>query len=201
MAISSGSDDPIRNFSTKEEEILTRNLLKLTQAINNPIVLSFEYNSKFVCNLHYELFNGVRDHAGKCRNKDYGEEFLVFGPNRSVAAGDVPDRLQEHFDVTRKLFDQLDSFQKNIQFIQEVIKVSAYIHAELIRIHPFRDGNGRVSRLVMNYILRKYNLPLLPMNVPKQEYIDTLNHYYKTKDIEPLCELLIRVYYNQLLGN
>lgn len=35
------------------------------------------------------------------------------------------------------------------------ILVSAYLHDELVRIHPFIDGNGRTSRLLMNlYLLR-----------------------------------------------
>ena len=33
--------------------------------------------------------------------------------------------------------------------------VAAYLHDELVRIHPFIDGNGRTSRLLMNlYLLR-----------------------------------------------
>ena len=34
--------------------------------------------------------------------------------------------------------------------------IAAYLHGELVRIHPFIDGNGRTSRLVMNlYLLQK----------------------------------------------
>ncbi len=36
------------------------------------------------------------------------------------------------------------------------VLVAAYLHDELVRIHPFIDGNGRTSRLLMNlYLLRK----------------------------------------------
>lgn len=35
------------------------------------------------------------------------------------------------------------------------VLVAAYLHDELVRIHPFIDGNGRTSRLLMNlYLLR-----------------------------------------------
>ncbi len=30
------------------------------------------------------------------------------------------------------------------------IKLAAWTHAEFVRIHPFTDGNGRTSRLIMN---------------------------------------------------
>ena len=34
--------------------------------------------------------------------------------------------------------------------------IAAYLHDELVRIHPFIDGNGRTSRLLMNlYLLQK----------------------------------------------
>ena len=33
------------------------------------------------------------------------------------------------------------------------IELAAWTHAEFVRIHPFRDGNGRTSRLIMNYQL------------------------------------------------
>ena len=36
------------------------------------------------------------------------------------------------------------------------VLIAAYLHDELVRIHPFIDGNGRTSRLLMNlYLLRK----------------------------------------------
>ena len=35
------------------------------------------------------------------------------------------------------------------------IELAAWTHAEFVRIHPFLDGNGRTSRLLMNYQLLK----------------------------------------------
>lgn len=37
--------------------------------------------------------------------------------------------------------------------------LAAYLHYRFVRIHPFDDGNGRVARLLMNYVLLKHNLP------------------------------------------
>ncbi len=33
-------------------------------------------------------------------------------------------------------------------------------HQRLVSIHPFNDGNGRTSRLLMNYVQRYYRQPL-----------------------------------------
>jgi Fic family protein len=84
------------------------------------------------------------------------------------------------------------------EFVGEVIKAALYLHAELIRIHPFRDGNGRIGRLLMTFILAKFDIPPLVIEAPRQEYIDCINHYYQQKDIEPLYNLSLRIYNNQL---
>lgn len=197
MVIEVGGDDPIREFGEAEKEQLTRALLRLTEQINES-AQDTRYDRALVESLHLQLFGGVRDHAGRMRDRDYGEEHLTFGPNRSAAASEVPERLTEHFSMVARLLDDLDKHRAHSDFVEEVIQVAAYVHADFIRIHPFRDGNGRVSRLVMNLILRKYGLPLNAVNVPRQEYYDALNHFYTTKDMEPLTELFIRSYYDQM---
>jgi Fic family protein len=41
-----------------------------------------------------------------------------------------------------------------------------------VTIHPFADGNGRISRLIMNFVLNKQSLPML--NIPYKNR----NNYY-----------------------
>ena len=47
------------------------------------------------------------------------------------------------------------------------IELSAWTHAEFVRIHPFTDGNGRTARLIMNYQLMKKGL--LPINIKVED--------------------------------
>ena len=47
------------------------------------------------------------------------------------------------------------------------------VHYKLVTIHPFADGNGRTSRLLMNYILAYHNLPLANL------YMEDKADYYK----------------------
>ena len=43
--------------------------------------------------------------------------------------------------------------------VRAIAETAAWMHAELIRIHPFVNGNGRLSRLVGNAVLVRYGLP------------------------------------------
>lgn len=39
------------------------------------------------------------------------------------------------------------------------VMLASQAYQRLVSIHPFRDGNGRTTRMVMDYILQRYNLP------------------------------------------
>jgi Fic family protein len=58
----------------------------------------------------------------------------------------------------------------------EVLEKAVIIHHRLTQIHPFNDGNGRLSRAVMNWILKKKNLPPVYVEViKKEEYLSLLS--------------------------
>ena len=71
---------------------------------------------------------------------------------------------------------------------------AAWAHAEIIRIHPFEDGNGRSSRLVMTHVLVSLGLRPIPVDACKQEYNDALNAYFRTGELQTLVDLLLRLY-------
>ena len=55
------------------------------------------------------------------------------------------------------------------------IVLAAHLHYKFVRIHPFDDGNGRLSRLLMNYILLKNNLPfVIIQSEDKNNYLAAL---------------------------
>jgi len=62
------------------------------------------------------------------------------------------------------------------------IELAAHIHLKLVTIHPFADGNGRISRLMMNFSLHKNGYPML--NIPYEKR----SGYYKALERSQMKE-------------
>lgn len=56
------------------------------------------------------------------------------------------------------------------------VELAALFHYRYIRIHPFEDGNGRIARLMVNYILIRHNYPMIVVRSRKKsEYLEALH--------------------------
>lgn len=74
-----------------------------------------------------------------------------------------------------ELMEKLILRYKNWYNYHPIVK-ACLLHGELVKIHPFVDGNGRTSRLVMNLVLIKTGyLPIIIKNDYKLEYYEALD--------------------------
>ena len=57
------------------------------------------------------------------------------------------------------------------------VEFAARVHADFVNIHPFKDGNGRTARLIMNFELMRVGFPTVIVPV------DARPDYYRNLDI------------------
>lgn len=92
-----------------------------------------------------------------------------------------------------EMFEQIKNFYTDIEYRDKrnAIEFAAWTHAEFVRIHPFVDGNGRTSRMIMNYQLM--NAGFLPVSIAKEnrlEYFEALEVYAMEGDLKPFAEMI-----------
>lgn len=110
-----------------------------------------------------------------------------------------------NYDKVEKLTSELVIYIKtkmadNLS-IDDQLNLSFDAHFNLVSIHPFYDGNGRTSRLLMNYIQAFYDLPLAIVNSEdKQEYIKALIDTREKEDIT-IFRSFMKNQYEQYLSN
>ncbi len=115
------------------------------------------------------------------------------GETRFVDFTKVPDLVQ--------LFcDELNQFLQQQQRLVDGLQASFDAHFNLVSIHPFADGNGRISRLIMNYIQHYYQLPLaIVFKEDKSAYYEALTEARKSEDITIFRHFMYKQYEKLLL--
>lgn len=140
--------------------------------------------------------------TGSVHNTIFGVVDATKGEFRkgNVFAGDTYfpnfDKVEK---LTESLVDGINQRMKNELTIEERINLSFDAHYNLVSIHPFYDGNGRTSRLFMNYIQSYYNLPLaIVHNENKVAYIEALKETGKSEDLNIFRKFMNKEYSNLL---
>lgn len=98
------------------------------------------WNKKLLENSKPDIAGKIREHQVKIS----GSKFM-------------PPFPAEIYPLLRQFFKWYNKKRKKLH----PIKLAALVHLKLVTIHPFTDGNGRISRLAMNFVLHKHNFPML----------------------------------------
>lgn len=191
-------EEPLSESATEyteaENRQLAAQLTEITREIHLGALLDSPPTVRLLQDFHARLFHSVRDHAGKIRQQSFGTEYLTFGPNRSARNADVPESLARVFVHLPRRIALFDESREALNYEIEALKLAATTHADVVRIHPFQDGNGRTSRLLMNWILVRLGLRPIAIEAVKKEYNQCLNLFFDQGQSQPLLDLLLQLY-------
>lgn len=131
-----------------------------------------------VKSLHQLVLKNIdADNAGRYRQVNV----LISGANhRPPQAILVPEQMQTFMHWYRTEAPQLHAVER-----------AARVHGEFVKIHPFADGNGRTSRLLMNLELMKAGFPATVIEVGQRlAYYEALDKAHCTADYADFITLV-----------
>jgi len=114
----------------------------------------------------------------------------------SVAAGTAlfPD-YRKVPGLLNKLCAILRDQDKTAKTTSDILTLSFQAHFHLVSVHPFADGNGRVSRILMNYLQTLHKLPMGVVHKDeKANYIEALNESRKIETPKSIVDFLAKEY-------
>ncbi|YCA46403.1 Fic family protein (plasmid) [Bacillus sp. JZ8] len=131
-------------------------------------------------NLHRLVLKGIDDeYAGVYRD----QQVFIAGAKHTPPA---PYLIKEQME-------QLINWYENEAQKLHPVERGAMLHAIFVGIHPFIDGNGRTSRLLLNLELMKAGFPAVVIKVENRlAYYEALDKSHTTKNYHDFIQLIVK---------
>ena len=169
-----------------EEEIETIGVAKAVEFIRTT---KEELSLNLIKKLHLHCFQGSKSFSGRFRKVE-----VVIRNGR----GDIVHQGIPVARLNQALNEFISWYHQNKNNFKPLV-LAAIIHNQFENIHPFQDGNGRVGRLLLNFILIKNKYP--PINISLEDragYYQTLQEYSKNDNLKLTLVFLIKQYQKTL---
>ncbi len=149
---------------------------------------------KDILDIHKIILTGIDDHwAGKYRLT----EVFIRGSNAEFP---MPKAISSHM---KEFIHWLEGQQE-----EHPVKIAADAHFKFVSIHPFIDGNGRTTRLLMNLILLLNGYPMaIIRNEDRIAYLNSFEVAQNKSDMQPFYTIVshaversLEIYLNALQG-
>jgi cell filamentation protein len=161
-----------------EFEGLLYSEILLTESLTADTIFSVDY----IKNIHFQAFKELYSFAGKYRTVNVSKDGFMF-----PAAEFLPQSM-ETFE--NEILSNLPDIYHNNDLL---IKDLATVHAELLFIHPFREGNGRTARILANLMGRKQGIESLNFdkidNKIYPKYVSAVQSAGK-KNFKPMIQIM-----------
>ncbi len=92
--------------------------------------------------------------------------------------------VQKISSLIKQLIADINAQIDQVEKFEDIYKLAFDAHYQMVSIHPFADGNGRLSRLLMNYVQHYHREPLTI--VFKEDKIDYYQALEETRDKEDI---------------
>ena len=185
----------------KDQSIDGKRLLELQEVRNHKKAIEYmiseqgDLGENFIKRLHETLMNEMLEYV------EDDDEFVVGGyrcDRRYIEGADfVP---VEPIVIPFEMKDLIRMYKKS-KFKIHPIELASEFHLRFAIIHPFSDGNGRMARLLMNFILERAGFPMIDISVKNREdYIKALDSGKSENLTRFICNQL-EDYVEKLFGN
>ena len=172
----------VREMDKQEKEAQMRAIEELTGVFDE----NHRFTAADICKLHKVWLGDIYEWAGKYRHVKMSKNDFSFSFPEQISKLMVELEKGPLSECTPCRFSSLD----------EVIKALAIVHAELLLIHPFREGNGRVARMLATLMALQAGLPPLDFGYVtgkgKKEYIKAI-HAAMERIYEPMGKVFTSV--------
>lgn len=168
--------------SNDDEEIEAKGVAKAIEYIRKT---KQDLSVNLILKLHELCFKGSKHFAGKLRTV----EVVIRDRSGEIIHSGTPIE-----NLNKELNELILWYKKNKKLFKP-LTLAAIIHNQFEDIHPFQDGNGRVGRLLLNFILVRNKYP--PINIlleDRGEYYNTLQEYEQNDKLRPTLNFLIKQY-------
>jgi cell filamentation protein len=124
-----------------------------------------KFNVLYIKKIHYLALSHIYDFAGKLRHVNMAKGGFMFPTARFLPQ--IMDDFNKRF-----LAPLPDVYTNEEDLITDIAKV----HAELLYIHPFREGNGRTARVLANLMAAKQGHDFLDLNkIVEKNFVEYVN--------------------------
>ena len=136
-------------LSAQAKEKLSRALsqARAVELESNPVAATFD--RKHFSEIHRRLFQDVSSHAGVIRDYDLSKDGFGFA-----------DQSTMDYILDKELPERLATLDQNVNDLGSYQRGMAELHDSLDEAHPFREGNGRATRVFMGQVAERHGYTL-----------------------------------------